>query len=77
MKSVTGYCRAAGAKFEPAAADADAVYERTIEIDISHLEPLIARPGHPEDVVPVSEVASTGRSIRFSSDRAPTAAMRT
>ena len=32
-----------------------------IEIDIDGLEPMIARPGHPEDVVPVSEVA--GRTI--------------
>jgi len=43
----------------PVYADKDAVYEKTIEIDITNLEPQIARPGHPEDVVLVREVAST------------------
>jgi 3-isopropylmalate/(R)-2-methylmalate dehydratase large subunit len=37
-------------------ADTDAMYERTMEIDISNLPPQISRPGHPEDVVDVSEV---------------------
>ena len=37
-------------------ADADAVYEKTIEIDIDGLQPMIARPGHPEDVVSVESV---------------------
>jgi 3-isopropylmalate dehydratase small subunit len=40
-------------------ADSDAIYEKTIEIDISDLEPMISRPGHPEDVVNVTEVAGT------------------
>ena len=40
-------------------ADPDATYERTVEIDISGLVPLVSRPGHPEDVVPLSEVAGT------------------
>lgn len=52
------YCRA---KSEPVFADADAHYDQTVELDISGLEPLISRPGHPEDVVKVSEVA--GRRI--------------
>ncbi|MAE70617.1 MAG: homoaconitate hydratase [Gemmatimonadetes bacterium] len=51
----------AGRDFEAIAADADAVYAETIEIDVEGLEPMIARPGHPEDAVPVSEVA--GRKI--------------
>jgi len=38
-------------------ADSDAEYEKTIEIDIQNLEPMIARPGHPEDTVNVSEVS--------------------
>ncbi|MDH4198328.1 MAG: aconitase/3-isopropylmalate dehydratase large subunit family protein, partial [Candidatus Aminicenantes bacterium] len=46
-------------EFHPAYADAPAVYERTVEVDVSGLEPLISRPGHPEDVVPVAEVAGT------------------
>lgn len=50
-----------GIRFASIAADADAEYVRTVEIDIAGLEPLAARPGHPEDVVPVSEVA--GRPV--------------
>ncbi len=37
-------------------ADVDCNYVKTIEIDISKVEPKIARPGHPEDVVDVSEL---------------------
>ena len=43
--------------FEPVYADENAVYDKVVEIDISKLEPLVSRPGHPEDVVPVREVA--------------------
>ncbi len=43
-------------KLHPIYADKDAAYADEITIDINDLEPLIARPGHPEDVVPVSEV---------------------
>ena len=38
-------------------ADSDAEYEKTIEIDIEGLKPMISRPGHPEDVIQVSEVS--------------------
>lgn len=56
--AVIDFCRSvAQQNFEPIYADADAHYEKTFEIDIEGLEPLIARPGHPEDVVAVSEVA--------------------
>jgi len=48
-----------GKKADPVFADADASYEKTVEIDVSGLVPLISRPGHPEDVVPVSDVAGT------------------
>lgn len=48
-----------GKEYEAVYADPDAVYERLVEIDVSDLEPLISRPGHPEDVVPVREVAGT------------------
>jgi homoaconitate hydratase family protein/3-isopropylmalate dehydratase small subunit len=51
----------AGRVFEPLTADPDAEYATEIEIDISGIGPMIARPGHPEDVVPVPEVA--GRKI--------------
>jgi len=39
------------------AADADATYDETIEIDLSALEPLVATPHQPDKVVPVREVA--------------------
>ena len=42
-------------------ADSDAAYDRQEEIDLSRLEPLIACPSSPENVVPVREVA--GREI--------------
>lgn len=45
----------------PLEADADAGYDDTDEIDLSSLEPLIALPSSPGNVVPVSEVA--GREI--------------
>lgn len=38
-------------------ADADAVYDRLIEIDLDTLEPLIAMPHMPDKVVPVREIA--------------------
>jgi aconitate hydratase len=41
------------------AADPDAHYDRQEEIDLSHLEPLIAMPSSPGNVVPVREVAGT------------------
>lgn len=49
------------AAFVALEADADAPYDETDEIDLSTLEPLIACPSSPENVVPVSEVA--GRPI--------------
>jgi len=56
------YCRArTGRESAPVQADPDAAYERTERIDISGLEPLVSRPGHPEDVVTVASVA--GRKI--------------
>ena len=58
---VMSFCRAASGRddIEPVLADADAEYADTIEIDVEGLGPQIARPGHPEDVVDVSEVAGT------------------
>ncbi len=57
---VMDYCeKASGKKLDPILADADADYVRTIEVDVDGLEHMISRPGHPEDVVPVSSVAGT------------------
>jgi len=58
--AVIEFCsKATGRKIEPVLADDDAVYERNIEIDIDGLQPQIARPGHPEDVVNVKDVVGT------------------
>jgi 3-isopropylmalate dehydratase small subunit len=48
-----------GKEYAAAYADADAVYSRVVEIDVSDLVPLVSRPGQPEDVVPVRAVAGT------------------
>jgi 3-isopropylmalate/(R)-2-methylmalate dehydratase large subunit len=40
------------------AADADAVYERVIKIDVDALEPMVACPHTPDNVHPISEVAA-------------------
>lgn len=47
-----------GADWRPLAADEDARYAETIEIDLSALVPLAACPHSPGNVVPVSELAS-------------------
>jgi aconitate hydratase len=45
--------------WRPAAPDADASYDDQIELDLSRIGPLVARPGSPDNVVPVEEVAGT------------------
>jgi homoaconitate hydratase family protein len=45
--------------FEPVFSDPDATYERILQIEISELVPLVARPPAVDRVVPVSEVAGT------------------
>ncbi len=57
---VVRYCKQAGATgFDPIYADDSARYIDTIHVNIDGLEPLISRPGHPEDVTTVSDVAGT------------------
>jgi len=46
-------------KIERVLPDADAVYERVVEIDVSKLEPQIACPHTVDNVKPVGEVAGT------------------
>ena len=59
---IVDYCRTrTGREFAPFTADPDATYERTERVNITDLEPLVSRPGHPEDVVTVASVA--GRKI--------------
>lgn len=45
--------------FKALGADAGATYDEVVDIDLGKLEPLIAKPGSPDDVVPVREVAGT------------------
>lgn len=47
------------ADFTPLSSDPDAVYDRVIDIDLSTLEPLIACPHSPDNVVKVSDIAGT------------------
>ena len=44
-------------EFVPVAADADAQYDRIIDIDLSTLEPMIACPHSPDNVVPVASLS--------------------
>lgn len=46
-----------GGDWQPLRADAGATFDRHEELDLSALEPLIAKPSSPGNVVPVSEVA--------------------
>jgi aconitate hydratase len=48
-----------GDAWVPLAADEGATYDECVEIDLSKLEPLIAKPSSPGNVVPVREVAGT------------------
>ena len=43
----------------PIDADPDASYDDIIEIDLSKVEPLVAKPFQPDNVVPVSEIEGT------------------
>jgi 3-isopropylmalate dehydratase small subunit len=40
-------------------ADENAYYEKSIEIDIQNIEPMISKPGHPENAVSVKDIAGT------------------
>ena len=53
-KFLAAQCRESD--FVPVAPDPDAEYDRVIEIDLSALEPLIACPHSPDQVVPVSSL---------------------
>ena len=48
-----------GADYVPLSSDPDAQYDKIIDIDLSSLEPLIACPHSPDNVVPVREIAGT------------------
>ena len=59
--AVREFLRAEGREdqFRELRADRDAEYDVTDEIDLGEIEPLIARPSSPDNVVPVREVAGT------------------
>lgn len=48
-----------GDRFLPISPDPDARYERVINIDLSSLEPMVAKPHSVDNVVPVKEVKGT------------------
>jgi aconitate hydratase len=48
-----------GEEYVELAPDEDAEYDDSITVDLSELEPLIAEPSMPDNVVPVREVAGT------------------
>ena len=56
---ISFYKKICGETITPILADSDAVYEKTIEIDIDDLSFQVSRPGHPEDVVSLQEVKGT------------------
>jgi 3-isopropylmalate/(R)-2-methylmalate dehydratase large subunit len=55
-KYVLDFYKKMNVSVEPVYADDDADYEKTIEIDIDDIKPMISRPGHPEDVVKVNQL---------------------
>lgn len=57
-QEVIDFCNHAnGKKVEPVYADEDAGYIRELVVDIEGLEPLISKPGHPEDVITTCDIA--------------------
>jgi predicted aconitate hydratase len=46
-------------EWRPLAADDGASYDERIEVDLSTLEPLVARPSQPDAVVPIGQVVGT------------------
>ena len=57
-QEVIDYCNhATKRKVKPVYADQDALYEEELVVDINGLEPLVSRPGHPEDVVSACELS--------------------
>ena len=46
-----------GEVYQPCAADADAKYDRVVEIDLSELTPLAACPSSPDNIKPITEIA--------------------
>ncbi len=61
-KEILDFClRRSASEFEPFFADSDAIYERTIDIDVTKFVQMVSLPGEPHNTVPVNSVA--GRKI--------------
>jgi len=54
-----------GEDYQPLAADADAEYDRVVEVDLSALEPMAACPSSPDNVKSIREIAGlkTGQVV--------------
>ena len=50
LKAITGK------EYTAVLSDLDAVYEKTFDIDLSRFVPMVAKPGHPHDDIPVNDV---------------------
>lgn len=61
------YCATRDGKVpvDPVLPDVDAVYERTLDLDLTRLTPRIARPWSPGNVVPLAEAEPTPISMAF------------
>ncbi|MCX6335185.1 MAG: aconitase/3-isopropylmalate dehydratase large subunit family protein [Bacteroidia bacterium] len=59
-EEVISYCRQHSKRsFIPVYADADAIYEKTIDLSVDEFVPLISRPGEPHDAVDIKTVLGT------------------
>jgi 3-isopropylmalate/(R)-2-methylmalate dehydratase large subunit len=60
-KATQEYLKAQGREkdYQPLAADQDAVYERTIEIDLGAIEPMVAKPHQVDNTAPARELKGT------------------
>jgi 3-isopropylmalate/(R)-2-methylmalate dehydratase large subunit len=57
-EEVLNYCRErSGKNFEPIYAGDEAVYREEREIDVSGIDPQVAKPPRPDNVVPVKELS--------------------
>ncbi|MBU0690458.1 homoaconitate hydratase family protein, partial [bacterium] len=65
-KKILDWCKAKTSEVvTPFYADEDAVYSEDLSLDVGVLEPLIAKPGSPNDVVPVRDVAGRPLDAAF------------
>jgi homoaconitate hydratase family protein/3-isopropylmalate dehydratase small subunit len=55
-KEIMDYFGSKGVTAERIEPDPDANYDKEIEVDIEGIGPMVSRPGHPDDAVPISEV---------------------